>query len=298
MPTQKALAIDATRVEGRRRILPRRPVLSSHHATWENLYLEYHLQPEYESPEHYASHYTLAIRLRSQSHLERSLGDCYKTESPIPGDVAIIPPQTIHKVSSSQESEFIALCLNSEFVSNIAGDLVNQDVVEIIPHFSKPDPLIYQIGLALKTALESDRSPSRLYAESMATALSAHLLQHYSAAKHKFPEYQGGLPKYKLQRVIEFIIDNLADNLLLDIMAKEAGISQYHFCRLFKQSTGLSPYQYVMHCRIERARMLLLQNKQKISEVASQVGFADQSQFTRHFKRVLGVTPKEIRAKS
>ncbi|MGH8001618.1 MAG: helix-turn-helix domain-containing protein [Brasilonema sp.] len=297
MLQEKTLAIDVTRVEARKRVLPRQPLLSSHKAGWENLYLEYHLQPEYESPEHYASHYTLVIRLRDQSRLERWLGDRHKSESCILGDVAIIPPQATHKVFSAQESEFIALCLNSQFVSNIASESTHSDFVEIIPHFSKPDPLIYQIGLALKKALESDGAASRLYAESMATALSAHLLQHYSAPKHTLREYQGGLPKYKLQRVIEFIIDNLADNLLLGTMAQEVSMSQYHFARLFKQSTGLAPYQYVMHTRIERAKILLLKSQLKISEVASQVGFADQSQFTRHFKRILGVTPKEIRIK-
>ncbi|WP_017316623.1 AraC family transcriptional regulator [Mastigocladopsis repens] len=297
MPQEKALAIDVTGVEARQGVLPRPSLLSSYQAGWENLSLEYHLQPEYESPEHYASHYTLVIRLKSQSGLERWLGDCHKSENCIPGDVAVIPPQVIHKISSPQESEFIALCLDSQFVLNIAGESVDPDVLEIIPHFSKPDPLIYQIGLALKTALQSDMLASRLYAESMATALSAHLLQHYSAPKHTLQEYQGGLPKYKLQRVIEFIIDNLSENLLLGTMAQEVGMSQYHFARLFKQSTGLSPYQYVIHCRIERAKILLLQSQLKISEVASQVGFADQSQFTRHFKRLLGVTPKEIRSK-
>ncbi|NMG09258.1 AraC family transcriptional regulator [Brasilonema sp. UFV-L1] len=297
MLQEKALAIDVTRVEARKPVLPRKPLLSSHDAGWENLYLEYHLQPEYESPEHYASHYTLAIRLRSQSRLERWLGDRHKSENCMPGDVVVIPPQVTHKVCSSQKSEFIALCLPSEFVSNVAGESINQDALGIIPHFSKPDPLIYQIGLALKTALESDGAASRLYAESMATALSAHLLQHYSAPKRVLCEYQGGLPKYKLQRVIEFIIDNLADNLLLGAMAQEVSMSQYHFARLFKQSTGLAPYQYVMQTRIERAKILLLQSQLKISEVASQVGFADQSQFTRHFKRILGVTPKEIRTR-
>jgi AraC family transcriptional regulator len=297
MLQEKALAIDVTQVQARKSVLPRPPMLSSHQAGWEYLSLEYHLQPGYESPEHYASHYTLAIRLKSQSGLERWLGDCHKSENCIPGDVAVIPPQVTHKVSSSQESEFIALCLDPKFVLNVAMESVHPDALEIIPHFSKPDPLIYQIGLALKSALQSNKSASRLYAESMATALSAHLLQHYSAPKHTLREYEGGLPKYKLQRVIEFIIDNLADNLMLGMMAQEVGMSQYHFARLFKQSTGLSPYQYVIHCRIERAKMLILQSKLKISEVASQVGFADQSQFTRHFKRLLGVTPKEIRTK-
>lgn len=297
MPEEKPLVIDVTEVNARKKVLHRPPLLSSHKAGWEKLSLEYHLQPAYESPEHYAKHHTLAIRLRNQPSLERWLGECYKIENSIRGDVAVIPAYVTHKAATVQQSEFIALTLDSQQVSNIAYESVNPDVVEIIPHFSKQDPLIYQIGLALKTALEANGLVSGLYAESMATALSAHLLQHYSAPKQTIQEYRGGLPKHKLQQVIEFIIDHLSENLLLGAMAQEVGMSQYHFARLFKKSTGLSPYQYVIHCRIERAKMLLLQSHLKISEVASVVGFADQSQLTRHFKRLLGVTPKEIRLK-
>ena len=297
MPQNKPLAIDVTRVDTRKEVLHRAPLLSSHNLGWENLGLEYHLQPPYESPEHYATHHTLVIRLRSHSSLERWLGECYRSENCIPGDVAVIPAYVIHRAATTKESKFIALTLNSQSVLNIAYESVNPDSVEIIPHFSKSDPLIYHIGLALKAALQSNGLSSHLYAGSMATALSAHLLQHYAAPKHIIKEYRGGLPKYKLQQVIEFIIDHLSENLLLEAMAKEIGMSQYHFARLFKQSTGLSPYQYVIHCRIERAKILLLQSKLKISEVALEVGFAEQSQFTRHFKRMTGVTPKEIRQK-
>ncbi|MBR8835992.1 MAG: helix-turn-helix transcriptional regulator [Stigonema ocellatum SAG 48.90 = DSM 106950] len=297
MEHYKPLAIDVTRVDDRQKVLHKPPLLSSHKVGWEKLGLEYHVQPPYESPEHYATHYTLVIRLRSHPGLERWLGECHRSENTIPGDVAVIPPYIIHREATTQESEFIALTLDSELISNIADESVNPDSMQIIPHFSKSDPLIYHIGLALKTALQLDGLGSHLYAESMATALSAHLLQHYSAPKHNILEYRGGLPKHKLQQVIEFIIDHLSENLLLAAMAEEVGMSQYHFSRLFKQSTGLSPYQYVIDCRIEHAKMLLLRSQLKISEVALQVGFADQSQLTRHFKRLLGVTPKEIRKK-
>ena len=297
MQGEKSLAIDVTRVDARKHVLTRPPILSSHESEWENLGLEYHIQPAYESPEHYSTNYVLIIRIKCQLELERWLGECHKSESSVPGDVAIIPPYITHRVTTIEESEFIALTLDSKLVANIAQESVAPDVVEIIPHFSISDPLIYQIGLALKKALKSNRSGSRLYADSMATALSAHLLQHYSAPKHNLQDYRGGLPRHKLQRVTEYIIDHLAEDLLLEAMAQEVGMSRYHFARLFKQSTGLSPYQYVIHCRIEHAKMLLLQNKLKISEVASIVGFADQSQFTRHFKRLLGVTPKELRRK-
>ncbi len=297
MQGENSLAIDVTRLDARKYVLTRAPILSSHESGWKNLGLEYHIQPAYESPEHYSKNYVLVIRLKCQLELQRWLGECHKSEDSLPGDVAVIPPYITHRAITVEESEFIALTLDSNFVANIAYESVDSDAVEVIPHFSKPDPLIYQITLALKKALEYNDTGSGLYADSMATALSAHLLQHYSAPKHSLQNYRGGLPRHKLQRVTEYIIDHLAEDLLLGTMAQEVGMSRYHFARLFKQSTGLSPYQYVIHCRIERAKMLLLQNKLKISEVASIVGFADQSQFTRHFKRILGVTPKEIRKK-
>jgi AraC family transcriptional regulator len=78
----------------------------------------------------------------------------------------------------------------------------------------------------------------------------------------------------------------------LEATASEVGMSRYYFARLFKQSTGLSVHQYLIQCRIERAKQLLKQKKIAIANIATQVGFVDQSHFTRYFKRIVGVTPK------
>ncbi|BAY81725.1 putative transcriptional regulator [Calothrix parasitica NIES-267] len=77
-------------------------------------------------------------------------------------------------------------------------------------------------------------------------------------------------------------------------MANELGISRYHFCRLFQKSMGISPYQYLIKCRIERAKELLLQPHTSIADVALKVGFSNQSHFSKYFKRVVGMTPKEF----
>jgi AraC family transcriptional regulator len=69
-------------------------------------------------------------------------------------------------------------------------------------------------------------------------------------------------------------------------------LSQYHFAHLFKQSTGISPHQYLIRWRIERAKQLLAMGNLSIAAIAQTVGFASQGHFTYHFKRLVGVTPR------
>ena len=81
-------------------------------------------------------------------------------------------------------------------------------------------------------------------------------------------------------------------------LAVSIGMSVSHFCRLFKQSTGLAPHQYVIACRVERAKSLLLKEERTIAQVAHAVGFADPSHLTHHFKHLLGIPPGALRKES
>lgn len=102
------------------------------------------------------------------------------------------------------------------------------------------------------------------------------------------------MPKYKLRQVIDYINDHLDQDLGLAKLAELVQMSPHYFARLFKQSTGFAPHQYVIRCRVERAKQLLIQGKLTIAQVAYAVGFAHQSHLNRHFKRWLGVTPKAL----
>jgi AraC family transcriptional regulator len=104
----------------------------------------------------------------------------------------------------------------------------------------------------------------------------------------------GGLPRYKLHQVIRYIDEHLAESLSLETIAQQIGISQFYFCHLFKQSMGISPYQYLLQQRIERAKHLLLHHPLDIADIALAVGFSNQSHFTRRFKQVVGMTPKRF----
>jgi AraC family transcriptional regulator len=103
------------------------------------------------------------------------------------------------------------------------------------------------------------------------------------------------LPKYKLRAVIDYIREHLDAELSLDHLAAVTHLSPYHFARLFKNSTGLPPHQYVVARRVERAKELLRQRDGlSLADVAVEVGFSSQSHFTRHFKRLVGVTPRRF----
>ena len=125
--------------------------------------------------------------------------------------------------------------------------------------------------------------------------LAVHLLRHYATVTHPVRAYTGGLSRATLRRVLEFIHAHLDTDLSLTAMATTAGMSPYHFARLFKQSTGQAPHQYVIARRIAQAKHLLTTTELPIATIAYQVGFASQSHLARHFRQRTGVTPKAYR---
>jgi AraC family transcriptional regulator len=96
--------------------------------------------------------------------------------------------------------------------------------------------------------------------------------------------------------VFEYIEANLDREIALSALADTAGMSPHYFSELFKQSVRFSPYQYVLHRRIEHARKLLSQPSVTVLEAAVRCGFSDQSQFTKVFRRIVGMTPTGYRA--
>ena len=281
---------------GYRRIYARSPQLTSLAAGWNGVYFGYDYIPPGEAPEVVAKQHCIAIfsELAAPACVERSLDGCFRYDRVAQGDMVVVPANVGCRSRWTDPSGVIFWGIDSALFAQVAYEVVDPDRVELLPHFAKPDPLIYQMGLSLKAALERDGLASRLYGETMTNALMVHLLQHYSAQRPSFREY-GGLPQHQLRQVTDYIQDHLDRDLSLQELAAIVSMSSHYFLQLFKQSTGITPHQFVIRCRVERAKELLLRGTVSIAEVARLVGFVDQSHLHRHFKRLLGITPKMLR---
>jgi len=171
---------------------------------------------------------------------------------------------------------------------------LDSDRIELVEQRRSTDPTLRHIAMALLTGIQTADALDRMYGEALSTALAIHLLREYGATVLEPKRQYGGLPREKLARAVEYIQDQLVTDLTVSGIAKAVYMSPYHFTRLFKESTGQSPYQYVVDARVRKAKELLTTGKFTISEAARQVGFVDQSHLTRHFKRVFGLPPKRL----
>ena len=157
------------------------------------------------------------------------------------------------------------------------------------------DPLLARAG-GLLVASDWDGRGDRLALDHLLQWLMVQLVQNHSTKALAAPRTNGGLNRRQKQRLADFIEANLDRPLSLADLAAQANLSPWHFARLFRVSFGEPPHRYLLRRRLERARRKLVAGEEKILAVALDCGFADQSQFTRAFRRYFGVTPGQFRA--
>ncbi len=246
--------------------------------------------PEHSHPE---LHVIILFRSSSfQAKWKTTTG--YRERELLPGQVCIIPSNQPHCVHWEREIDVVVFTLDPAFVLRVADKTMPKSSLEVVARYGERDLFIEQLALALRSETRPDRMTDSLYVESLATVLSAHLLRRYLIPGVTVEEAVG-LPPYKLRSAIDYIHECLESDLTLTKIAKVVRMSPYHFARMFKKSTGLAPHQYVVQCRVERAKALLADDSLPLVEIACRVGFQSQSHFTTVFRKLTGATPKIYR---
>jgi AraC family transcriptional regulator len=243
--------------------------------------------------EHTIAFHEVNINLGGQLTTEKisAIGRRVRTKG-APGNICITPAGQSIGAYWDKTLDNMGISFDPDFVERTAIENRFNPSFEFAEIYKKEDSLIQHIGLALLAESESDSPAGRLYAESLVQTLTLHVLKNYSTANVKQETTHGGLSGYRLRRVKEFINANLEEDLSLAEIAAVSELSQYHFARAFRTSTGLTPQQYLMQQRVERAKELLARADLPIVEISLRTGFKNQSHFTTLFRKYTKFTPK------
>ena len=147
----------------------------------------------------------------------------------------------------------------------------------------------------LLNALRSRDAGSEVMYESLARVFLVKLVRKYGAERETEAAFSARFTAAHYKRVLDFIADNYGKAVAIEDIAREAGLSPSHFTRLFRETIGDTPYQFLMRYRVERAKEKLADPSLAMIDIALGCGFSDQPHFSRIFKQFAGLTPSAYR---
>jgi AraC family transcriptional regulator len=300
MPQEEPGGGDAIRPLDWLKIIPFEPAAASDRLAWVGLEAaHFHATPATEFNQPVNTHHMLVLFTRPPDELELRYEGMKRHVPPPAGSISLIPAGNPAWVRSSGSKDQLHIFLGAGLVAQVAAEAFDLDPARLtVPPLDGLDlPHLRAAMGAVAAELTAGGAGGPLAAESLANVLAVHLIRHVLAPRQPACSRDGTLPRGRLRAVVEYIEEHLDAGLTLEQMAAAARLSAYHFARQFKAATGLPPHQYVIVRRVERAQELLQQDRNlSLAEIAACAGFSDQSQFTHHFKRVVGVTPRQFRS--
>src|SRR5262245_2276209 len=283
------------------KVIPFQAVAASDRLGWVGLEAaRYRASPAWEYRAPALTHHRLVLVTRPPQELELRFEGVKRHVPPPAGAIILGSAGTPGRVRWSGGFDWLHIYLEPGLVARVAAEAFGFDPARLtVPPLDILDlPHLRAAMGAVDAELISDGAGGPLAAESLASVLAVHLIRHLVAPRRPERGRDGALPRGRLRAVVEYVEEHLHDaGPSLDRLAAVARLSPYHFARQFKAATGLPPHQYLIARRVERAKELLRQDRDDLplAEIAASCGFSDQSQFTHHFKRLVGVTPGRFR---
>jgi AraC family transcriptional regulator len=252
-------------------------------------------------PSDVCAYTTILVTLagRTPVHWKRD-GAVQRTVSVQPGIIGVMPAgfeETEIEIASPVECLHIFLAPSLTDHSALADYEIDPAKMEIVRCPGGADPLLKEIAVSLLgVASRPTAASDRLFIDGASAMIAAHLVSRYSNITRRQAAPSPSLSYDRLQRVLDLVDDRFASDIGLDDLAAEACLSPFHFSRLFRKATGLSPHRYVTERRVREAKAKLTEGRLSLVEIALESGFGSQGSFNRIFRKHTGLTPGRYRA--
>jgi len=246
-------------------------------------------------PAHFHARHLLIIHQGSQPvGSSRRSGTRLEADQFHNGDAGLYPAGEYGALAWDGPADVLHVHLDAPQLEARARQGLDLSYFALRDQFRVQDGLLTQLGRQLLAAAGCEHALGQLYIESLSTALSYHLIEHYATYERRAAGAGARLPAPVLARIDAYLEASAEHPITLEALADLANLSVFHFARRFKQTTGCSPYQYVIRWRIERARQLLRAGQLPVAAISDALGFASPAHFAVAFKRVVGQSPRDF----
>ena len=166
--------------------------------------------------------------------------------------------------------------------------------VEVMDYFGR-DEILFPICLTCAELLAARVSGKSPRVAALTQLFAAHLVEKYTSTVSRTPVHRGGMPIHQLRKVEDYVAAHLAEDISIEGLAVLVELSSSHFAHVFKETTGMTPLQFITRQRITRAQQLIRETSRSLIDVGLEIGYTSPSHFAQIFRRVVGVTPTEFR---
>ena len=170
----------------------------------------------------------------------------------------------------------------------------NPASIEVTEFFGR-DEMLGHLSLACADMLSARTQGKSKRVAAFANLLAVYVAEKYTNIGSEGSDYHGGLPIARIRKIEDYVRSHLLETISLETLAELAGLSPFHFSRMFKQSTGMTPLKFVIRERMLRAQQLIRETSGSFIQIALEVGYTNPSHFAQVFRRTVGMAPAEYR---
>ncbi|MGY4286732.1 AraC family transcriptional regulator [Bradyrhizobium sp. LM2.7] len=229
------------------------------------------------------------------ARFERRSGKEFVTGTARGGTVTVIPAGSSSRWDIYQPLNVVQLYLPQSTLVRVAAEAGTTAPGDLVERTAHPDPVTSRLLLSAADALEGSAALDSLFRHQLTDLLATRLLSSYAGSPPKSRPVIGGLSPRILARAIERLRSDADADISLSALASDAALSRFHFCRAFKESTGLSPHAWLRQHRLEQAMKMLRDTDDSILLIAAALGYSSQTAFAAAFRKLTGETPSDWR---
>lgn len=223
--------------------------------------------------------------------LERRSGRSYASGMARPGAVMIIPAGSSARWDIAGDVDVVQLYLKQKTLERIATEAGHRTLSDVLERTGHPDETVSRLLMMAIDAADGSASLDTLFRQQLTEIIATRLLGSHIGNPMAPRSVSGGLPPAILRRAIERLQSNSVEDVSLAALASETGLSRFHFCRAFKESTGLSPHTWLRQHRLRQAQAMLRDPAIPIVSIAAELGYSSQTAFAAAFRKLTGETP-------